>query len=192
MNRMLEAVNDLLGLERQAQDLTILNVSLRALVVFLGGLVILRFGNRRFMGKSTAFDVLLGILIGSVLSRGINGTAGFFPTLAGTLVIVLLHRALATLVYFVPGLAKLVEGEPSTVIREGVVERRMMRRTRLTDQDLQEAMRLKGIGRLDEVKGASLELDGSISIVPHAIRMEPVDLADVRSGNVIRIELSIR
>jgi uncharacterized membrane protein YcaP (DUF421 family) len=192
MNTMLEAINELLGLQRQAQELTTLNVSMRALVVFLGGLVILRFGNRRFMGQSTAFDVLLGILLGSVLSRGISGTAAFVPTLAGTLVIVLLHRGLATLVYFVPGLARIVEGEPTTVIREGVIERRMTRRTRLTDQDLQEAMRLRGIGNLEEVKHASLEVDGSISIVPNAIRIGPVDLAGVRSGNVIRIELSVR
>ena len=37
---------------------TSLNVGLRAVVVFLAGLLILRLGNRRFMGKSTAFDVV--------------------------------------------------------------------------------------------------------------------------------------
>ena len=192
MNSLVEGIDELLGLQKQAQQLTTLNVSLRALVVFVAGLAVLRFANRRFMGKATAFDVLLGFLIGSVLSRAINGTAAFVPTIVGSLVIVLLHRGLAALVYFFPRLAKLVEGQPMTVVRNGVIERKMTRRARVTDQDLQEALRLNGIAKLNEVSHASLELDGSISMVPNVIRIEPVDLTEAKNGKCIRVEVSVK
>jgi uncharacterized membrane protein YcaP (DUF421 family) len=192
MDGIVKAVQSALGLERQVQELSSLNVSVRALVVFVIGLIILRFGNRRFMGKATAFDVLLGVLIGAVLSRAINGSAPFFPTLVGALVIVLLHRGLATLVYFFPRFAKLVEGDPVVLVRDGTERHQSTRRTRITEKDLREALRLNGVGKLEEVSEASLELDGSVSIVPNVIRTEPVSVEEAKGGKKIRIDLSIK
>jgi uncharacterized membrane protein YcaP (DUF421 family) len=188
----MEMIERLLGLNRQAQDLSVLNVSLRALVVFVVGLLILRIGNRRFMGKATAFDVLLGILIGAVLSRAINGTAAFVPTLVGSLVIVLLHRGLAALVYFVPAFATVAEGRPLPLVEAGAVRRANARRARITDQDLQEALRLNGIEKLEDVSKAYLEPDGSISMVPKIILTEPVDIDEARNGKRLQLQVSIR
>ena len=71
-----------LGLGLEAKDIGIGQMSLRAFVVFLVAIAIVRFGDERFMGKSTALDVMLGIVFGSVVSRAITGTAPFFPTFA--------------------------------------------------------------------------------------------------------------
>src|SRR5436309_1023553 len=69
------AVTLVLGLDRGAHDLATGQVCARAIVVFLAGLAIMRVGNRRFLGKATPFDVMLGFVLGSVLSRAISGTA---------------------------------------------------------------------------------------------------------------------
>lgn len=74
---MQEIINSLLGLD--ADNLTIWQMSLRAVVVYIAGLAMVRIGEKRFLGKSSAFDVLLSIIIGSVLSRAINGSVHFFP-----------------------------------------------------------------------------------------------------------------
>ena len=57
---------------------------LRTIAVYGVALLIIRVAKRRFMGGYTTFDILLGFVVGSVLSRAITGSgsddngAGFF------------------------------------------------------------------------------------------------------------------
>src|SRR5262245_16732628 len=95
MTEMAANLETLLGLGREAANLTFLQISLRGVVVFVAALVIVRCGDRRFLSQKTAFDVVLGFILASMLARSVNGTAALFPTLGGGFVLVLLHRALA-------------------------------------------------------------------------------------------------
>ena len=66
-------MDSLLGLHTPPSDLTFLQMGLRGVVVFLFGIVLFRLADRRFIGSNAGFDVLLGVVLGSVLSRAING-----------------------------------------------------------------------------------------------------------------------
>src|SRR3979490_858085 len=88
-------IDAMLGLGRDAAALTFTQISLRGVVVFASALVIVRCGDRRFLSQKTAFDAVLGFILASMLARAVNGTAAFFPTLGGSLVLVMLHRLLA-------------------------------------------------------------------------------------------------
>jgi len=160
------AVTGVLGLDRNALDLSVAQVCARAVVVFIVGLAIMRVGNRRFLGKATPFDVLLGFVLGSVLSRAISGTAGFLPTIAASLVIVILHRLLAALVFSHHGLGRIVKGRPLILIENGVLRPETARRVRLTQGDIEEVMRMRGAVSTDQVALATIERNGTVSIVP--------------------------
>lgn len=54
-------------------------MSLRALLVFIAGLAIVRIGERRFFGKSTVFDIVLSVILGAVLGAAITGAATSSP-----------------------------------------------------------------------------------------------------------------
>lgn len=71
---------DLLGLHRAASDLTFLNMALRTVIVFAAGIVFLRLGARRELGRYAGFDIVMMVILGSVLSRGIIGQSPFFAT----------------------------------------------------------------------------------------------------------------
>ena len=51
----------LLGLDQD--ELGAGHMALRAVVVYVVALVMVRWGAKRFMGKSTAFDVILGVVL---------------------------------------------------------------------------------------------------------------------------------
>src|SRR4029450_2894810 len=95
MPTVVASLESLLGLGRDAAALTFVQISLRGVVVFVAALVIVRFGDRRFLSQKTAFDAVLGFVLASMLARAVNGTAAFFPTLGGGFVLVVLHRLLA-------------------------------------------------------------------------------------------------
>jgi len=173
MDNFGSAVSRILGLDLGAHQLSIGQVSARAVVVFLAGLVIMRVANRRFLAKATPFDVLLGFILGSVLSRAISGTAAFLPTLAGSLVIVILHRLLAALVFNAHGLGQLVKGSPLVLIEDGVVCRKAAETARFTPGDIAEALRMRGVTTPEAVALATIERNGMLSIVPKSGAVQP-------------------
>src|SRR3954462_23983 len=75
----------------KAEELSVLQVCARAIVVYIILIAYVRIAKKRFLGKATAFDAILVIIIGSISSRAISGTAPFVASLAGTLALILIH-----------------------------------------------------------------------------------------------------
>jgi uncharacterized membrane protein YcaP (DUF421 family) len=166
MNVFLEVVQGLLGLGVEAKDLTSLQVSLRGIIVFLATLVMVRIGSKRSLAQKTAFDAALIVIIASVLSRAINGSAPFVPTLVVGFVLVLLHRLFALGAYASHGFGILLKGKPVVIVENGRVDRKKMRANHITPHDLEEDMRLDAaIDNLAKVKVARVERSGDISFI---------------------------
>ncbi len=163
---MMDFINTALGLNETT--LTWWQMSLRAVVVFLAALLIIRLGNQRIFGKQAAFDIVLGIIYGSILSRAITGNAPFGQTLIASLVLVLLHSGLAKMSYYASGkLGFLIKGKPQMLIKDGQVQQDVLRDNSVTEHDLEEAIRSKGnVRSISDIETACLERSGSISIVP--------------------------
>ena len=156
----------LLGLQREANALTFLQVSLRGVIVFMATLVIVRCGDRRFMSQKTAFDVVLGFILASMLARTVNGTAPFFPTLGGGFVLVMLHRVLAYWSRRSHTVGNLIKGRSDVLIREGKLDEQVATRNRLSQHDVLEDLRLHGnVRNIADVSIAVFERNGQISVV---------------------------
>jgi hypothetical protein len=78
---MAKLAETLLGLSAKADDLTLAQVALRAFLVYGALIVFVRLGKKRFLAQATPFDAILLILIGSIASRGVSGTAQFFASI---------------------------------------------------------------------------------------------------------------
>jgi uncharacterized membrane protein YcaP (DUF421 family) len=72
-------------------------MALRSVVVYAVTLVLVRLGSRRLLAKPSAFDVIVAIMLGSIMSRAINGSAPLVPTLVAGAVLLLMHWAFAML-----------------------------------------------------------------------------------------------
>jgi uncharacterized membrane protein YcaP (DUF421 family) len=155
----------LLGLGAEPKDLTFLQISLRGVIVMVFTLVIIRLGDKRSLSKKSAFDAALLIILASVLSRAVNGSAAFFATLGGSAVVVFLHRFLAYLACRSEGFRYLIKGKPSELVRDGEFLRPNMRRNHVADEDVREDLRLDGEEDLAKVKIARLECSGDISFI---------------------------
>ncbi|MGV3589945.1 MAG: DUF421 domain-containing protein [Adhaeribacter sp.] len=140
-------------------------MSIRGIIIFLFTLLTIRFGDKRLFGKSAAFDIALGIILGSILSRGITGNAPFLPVLITSFVLVQLHRFLAYLACYT-SIGNFIKGKPYQLIKNGEVQHHQLNQSKITQHDLEEAMRLSGkTTNLANVESAYLERNGSISII---------------------------
>jgi Protein of unknown function (DUF421) len=166
MNAFWNSFETLVGLSVEPKDLTFVQISLRGIIVFLATLIMVRLGHKRSLARKTPFDAVLLVILAAVLSRAINGSAPFFPTLGGGVVLVLLHRLFAYLAYHSHRFGILVKGAPDTIVREGECDFPMMRRNHVSMHDLEEDMRLNGhLDDLSKVRLARVERSGDISFI---------------------------
>ena len=156
----------LLGLSAvKAEELSTLQVCLRALVVYLVLIGYVRFAKKRFLSEATGFDAILVIVIGSVASRAISGTAPFIPSLAGTFVLVLVHWVISYITQNSALLGYIVKGKDTVLIRNGKIDREALAASHMSEDDLEEDLRQEGIETPTQVKMARLERSGRISVI---------------------------
>jgi uncharacterized membrane protein YcaP (DUF421 family) len=156
----------LLGLGLDAGDLGFRHMVWRAAIVFILAVLMARVGARRFLGHNAGFDIIVLVMLGSVLSRGINGEAAFFPTLGASALLVGLHHVFAVMAFNWHWFSQLVKGRAHVLVRNGAVVREEMARCKITPDDLDESLRLHGrVDATSEVREARLERNGVISVV---------------------------
>lgn len=192
MGEIWETIRGALALGQEPKSFSTLEMSLRAILIYLGGWAILRAGGNRFLGRETAFDIVLGFVLGSMLSRAINGSAPLFVTLAASALLVLLHQVLAWLTYRSHGFGLLLKGRAETLIQDGQVLEEGLRKHQISQGDLEEALRLNGrVADPSQVQEARFERNGDISVLKRKDKREPkVVEVRVQDGvQTIRIEI---
>jgi uncharacterized membrane protein YcaP (DUF421 family) len=180
----------LLGTELPQFELTSGHMAARAVVVYAAGLAMARLGKRRFLAKANAFDVLLGIVFGSVVSRAITGSAPFVPTLVAGLVLVAVHRALALVMVYLPALGHLIKAEPRVVVRDGEILQDALRSSSISENDLRAALRSEAsVTDLRQVKEARLERNGDISVIERERPPRVLEVAVEAGVQTVRIRV---
>ncbi|MGB3693003.1 MAG: YetF domain-containing protein [Spirulinaceae cyanobacterium] len=182
-------LNSLLGLD--ASQLNLWQIALRAAIVYILALIILRLGDeRRFSGKYAAFDVILGIILGATLSNAITGTAPFFPTLTAGIVLVIVHWLVAELGFRFEAFDRFIKGTPHIVIKDGETKRKAMATTRLSKQDLEAIVRTEGkLSDLSQVYLACVEKSGDVSVIPEKTPPQIIEVTVESGVQTIKIQL---
>lgn len=158
---------ELLGIGLNVADVNPLQMALRTVLIYAATLAIMRVGSKRFLSQATAFDAIVAIMLGSIMSRAVNGSAPFLPTLAAGAILVGLHWLIAAIAYSSDWFGTLVKGKPVLLIKDGRLNEKGMRGSNLSHQDLQEAIRIESqVTEPESVKLAYLERNGGISVIP--------------------------
>lgn len=165
LNQAYDFLRPLLGLGEDPKNLDTMQVSLRALIVFAAAIAIVRVADKRFLSRKTAFDVVLGLILASVLARAVNGSAPLGPTLVCGFVLALAHRLLAFLSLKSHRFGNLVKGHDEKIIEDGEVDEAALKKHNFTQHDLMEDLRLEGVSSAEEVESARIERSGDLSVI---------------------------
>ena len=148
------------------KDLNCLQMSCRAILVFFISLVLIRIAGARTFGKRSAFDNVIIILLGSVLSRGVAGASPFIPTMVACLVLVLVHWLLARLSFRSDRVGRWIKGEEASLYAGGKENSSNMKVANMSQKDLLEGIRQKiNENGFEGVAEIFIERNGEISII---------------------------
>lgn len=140
--------------------------ALRGVIVYLFLLVFLRLTGRRQTGQYAPFDLVLLLILSNAVQNSMNaGDNSLVGGLICAATLLLCHALLAQLTYRYERLAAWVDGTPQVLVQAGQVDLRCMRRELLTADDLAAALRAGGSLHLHEVERATLETNGTITVV---------------------------
>lgn len=141
-------------------------------VVFVGSaayvmlIVMLRVSGKRTLSKMNAFDLVVTVALGSTLATVLLDRN--VPLADGVLalgLLICLQYVITWLSIRSTGFQKFIKSEPTLLVRDGQYLDAAMRQQRVTEAEIEAAMREHGISNLDAVANIVLETDGSLSIV---------------------------
>src|SRR5436190_2549198 len=183
------ALHYIFGGDFPGDSINVHQVMARAVVVYLVGLAIIRIGKSRSIGRITPLDVLLGFVLGSLLSRGITGHASLSGTAASSAALVATHWLLTRLACQWHWFGDLVKGHAHVIVENGQPLQDNMLRHHISTHDLEEALRVKGIDDLAQVRLAFKERNGEISILTRKEPTRVLDIAVEGGVQTMRIKL---
>jgi uncharacterized membrane protein YcaP (DUF421 family) len=139
---------------------------LRAAVVYVVLLTLVRLSGKRTIGQYTPFDLVLIVLLGNAVQ---NSLLGEDHSLLGGLLLVATLIGLNWLVGALSArsrrLDRVIAGEPVLLAHDGVVYHAILKRENISPADFDEAMREAECADIADVQLALLETNGRISVI---------------------------
>lgn len=145
-----------------------MNPVLRGAAIYVFLLIVFRIMGKRSLSETTAFDFVLLLIISEVVQQALIGddnslTAAFVLIIS----LITLDLLFSLLKENFDLFGKISEGAPLVLVDNGKPLLKRMKKTRVDHDDIMEAARLCfGLERMEQVKYAVLEKDGTISIIP--------------------------
>jgi uncharacterized membrane protein YcaP (DUF421 family) len=142
-------------------------------LAYVALVVLLRVSGKRTLSKMNAFDLIVTVALGStlatvLLSKGVALAEGIvaFSLLIGLQYLITWCSVRSRTV------ENLVKAEPSLLFYNGAFVPGMLRRQRVTESEVQAAVRQQGCRDLSQVAAVVLETDGSLTVLKPAGRMK--------------------
>ena len=146
----------------------IANIVLRTFIIYLVVLLGVRLSGKREVGQMTPFDLTLLLLISNSVQNAMTGPDNsLIGGIAAAMTLLLMNYVIAELSGANRRFRKFVQGQPSLLIHDGQVIPAHMAKEHVSMDELERALRERGISSYHDVAIGVLEVDGSISCLKY-------------------------
>jgi len=140
-------------------------IVVRASVLYFFILLVVRLMGKREIGTISAFDLIVSLMIGEVVDEVIYGDVSLVKGFLAIGTVAVWHLVNSWASYRSKTIQKLTESSPDPVVKHGEIQRKAMARERMSDDDLWSQLRMQGVDDIKEVKQATIEPSGEISVL---------------------------
>ena len=142
---------------------------LRTIVLYLTLIAVIRLMGKRQIGQMEPSEFVVTMLAANLASIPIqDGAIPLFTGIVPIVTILGIELVLSSLCLRSMGLRRLLCGKPVILIEQGRILQENLRKTRVTMDELTEALREKDVLDLRSVQYAILETNGRVSVLLHA------------------------
>jgi uncharacterized membrane protein YcaP (DUF421 family) len=138
---------------------------LRTLGVYLGVAIIMRLAGKRALAQLNSFDLIVMLLLSNVVQNAVIGPDNSLTGgLLGAVVLVGFNAVLERIATASKRTTRIFEGTPTTLVQDGRFLESRVRRSGLRGPEVVAALRHQGASAMRNVRRATLEPGGSISV----------------------------
>jgi uncharacterized membrane protein YcaP (DUF421 family) len=142
-------------------------IAAKTAVIYLFLIAGLRVLGKRELGQMSLYDLVMIIVLGNAVQNAmINNDNTLGGGLVAAAVLLLMNRAFNAVALRSERFARIMVGEPVLIVSDGQMLDRAMRHQGITSDQVMAAIREHGFEDLSGVHLATLEVDGTISVVP--------------------------
>jgi uncharacterized membrane protein YcaP (DUF421 family) len=148
--------------------LELLKILVRVAIVYVTCMVLLRVAGRREMSDLGPMDLLTMLLLSETVSPALTGdNNSLVAALVAASMLMAMTVSTAWLVRRSRLADRLIEGEAVLLIRDGRVRPDILRRFRITDDDLRASLHAQGMMSVSEVARGFVEAGGRLTFIKH-------------------------
>lgn len=143
----------------------LLEAGFRTLVMFTVILLSLRLLGKRGIRQLSVFE--LGVIIGLGSAAGdpmFYKDVGLLPGMLVFAIVITLYRLVTGLFNRSPRFEKFMEGEPSTILNEGILQLHKFKKEPIALDEFYTELRLRNVSHLGQVRQAIIETNGEVSM----------------------------
>lgn len=133
----------------------------KAFVLIVSGILLLRVAGRKSISQMTLAQTIVMVSIGTIIVQPIVEKS-VWKAIIGAAVFVTAIIIIETLELKVNFFEKFITGKSKVVIQNGKLNINMLKKMRLTVDQLEMRMRNKGISKIEDIKTATIEPNGQL------------------------------
>lgn len=164
---------------------------IRTAVVYFFVTLAIRLMGKRQIGDMQPNELVITLLISEIAAIPLQDSSQ--PVLNGVVaifILVILEIIISVLTMKSLKIRKIMSGKSAVVIKNGVIDQKMLKKVRLTVMDLIELLRGQGYFKVDNIAYAILEVNGSLSVVEKS-KYRPVQTGDLKQIKVEKATLPL-
>ena len=143
----------------------LLYTALRASFVYVFLLIVVRLLGKREIGNTSAFDLIVSLILGEVLDEIIYGDVTILQGVIAIVVTAIWHLVNSWASFKSEFIDKLTGAPPTVLVKNGQIQRKNLAKERLNEEELLSELRMVGVEDVKEVKQATLEPNGKVSVI---------------------------
>lgn len=137
----------------------------RASFVYFFLLLVVRVLGKREVGATSAFDLIVALILGEVVDEIIYADVTILQGITAIVVVAVWHLVNSWASYKSQFIDRLTGAPPTIVVKNGEIQHKNLARERLNEEELFSELRMMGVEDPREVKQATLEPNGKISVL---------------------------
>lgn len=136
----------------------------KTIIIYVLVAFIFRIMGKREVGQLGTFDLVVFILIAELIAMALENKNEFWFSLIPAVILVILQVMISKISLKSSKFRNFVDGKPSVIIKNGIINFKCMVEQRYTLDDLLLQLREKDVRSIDEVEYAILETNGKLSV----------------------------
>ncbi|MGJ9386140.1 DUF421 domain-containing protein [Salipaludibacillus sp. CF4.18] len=143
-------------------------------------IIMLRISGKRTLSKMNMFDFIITIALGSTVATILlSENVSYVEGIVGLGMLILFQFIITWMSVRFAAFNEMIKGEPRLLFYNNEFNSKAMKKERINEDEIKQALRSNGKASFDDIHAVVLETDGSLSVIQKQEQVEETMLKDL-------------